>query len=158
MAKQSPTGRTRQWLRKQGYLVGSTETYNAFSGHRHDLFGFCDLMAIPDRVLRGNEFSQGMPRPLYYPIFIQVTSGSNHAARRNKMVESHAVETVLRCTAQVCIISWSEKKERGRQKWFPRVEWIKPSMMDCPPVTDGEEKRTDEEKVTVPKPVEEDDE
>ena len=137
MAKQTPTARTRQWLRKQGYMVGSTESFNAFSGHRHDLFGFCDLMVIPDRTLTGNEFAQGMPRPHYYPSFVQVTSGSNHAARRNKMVESPAVEAVLRCTAQVCIISWSEKKGKGRQKWFPRVEWIKPSIMDCPLVTDG---------------------
>ena len=42
----SPTQRSIAYLKKQGYMVGIVEYYNAFSRRRHDLFNFIDILAV----------------------------------------------------------------------------------------------------------------
>lgn len=95
-------------------MVDSSESQNPFSGKRKDLFGFIDLVALdPDRGTIG----------------IQVTSGSNHAARRKKILTDcrEAALMWLRCNNLIEIWSWSKRKvKRGGKavRWTPRVEQI----------------------------------
>jgi len=42
----SPTARTMEMLREQGFECGVVERYNSFTMKRHDLFGIIDLIAI----------------------------------------------------------------------------------------------------------------
>lgn len=65
----SPTQRTLKHFRDLGYMVQVVEKYNAHSRKRHDLFGFGDVLAI------------GEGRT----VMVQVTSGSNVAARMTKI-------------------------------------------------------------------------
>ncbi len=130
----TPTARTKQWLQKQGWLVGITEKWNPHAKIRQDLFGFADLVAIPVDLDVGDEFScsyMGWSEFLVSPpVFIQVTSGTNHAARRDKLLENENVRKVLKCCALVAIISWSKRGAKGKRKiWTPRLEWIESHMM-----------------------------
>jgi hypothetical protein len=71
MAKTSPTARTLKYLRDNGWpLVQVVERYNPFSKKRIDLFGFADVIAMG---------------PTQGTALIQVTSGTNVAARITKM-------------------------------------------------------------------------
>ncbi len=128
----TPTARTKQWLQKQGWLVGITEKWNPHAKIRQDLFGFADLVAIPVELNFADKFtsSYNYETGKKLPVFIQVTSGSNHAARRDKLLENENVRKVLSCYALVAIISWSKKGARDKRKiWTPRVEWLELDMV-----------------------------
>lgn len=52
----TPSQRTQSWLREHGYLVGNVEqfihpTKHAAVGHRRDLFGCIDMIAIKPGVV-----------------------------------------------------------------------------------------------------------
>lgn len=83
MAKQSPTSRTLQYLRKNGWpLVQVVERYNPFSRKHTDLFGFADVIAMS---------------PTQGTLLVQVTSGTNVGARLSKMRNEYPeqVETAI---------------------------------------------------------------
>ena len=46
MSKPSPTSRSLEVLREQGYTVEVVEKWNSFTKTRKDLFGFIDILAI----------------------------------------------------------------------------------------------------------------
>ena len=62
----SPTSRTLQVLRREGYLAAVAEKWNPHSRTRADLFGFADVLAV----------RAGAP-----VLAVQATSAGNHAAR-----------------------------------------------------------------------------
>src|SRR4051812_36726061 len=82
----SPTARSMQWLRNQGYSVAVVEQNvripdpKSPSGWRlfkRDLFGFADLIAIhPEKPAT---------------LFIQVTGGMNNKGERQQKIETAAV-------------------------------------------------------------------
>jgi hypothetical protein len=52
MAKASPTQRSLEYLRDQGYLCAIVEHWNPFARIRQDLWGWADILAIrKDEVL-----------------------------------------------------------------------------------------------------------
>ncbi len=65
---QSPTQRALAECRRRDWPCQVVERWNAFANVRVDLFGAIDIVAITEEGIMG----------------IQVTSGSNHAARRKK--------------------------------------------------------------------------
>ena len=112
----SPTQLTLRHLRKEGWLAAVVERWVPFPkpGHRADLWGFVDLLAI-----RGDEN--------YY---IQACAGNSHAARVAKVKANSNLPTVLGSanpSRQVWVYSWSKTGPRGKRKlWKLRTERIYP--------------------------------
>lgn len=45
----SPTSRSLEALRKDGWLPAVVEKFNSFSRTRHDLYGFIDILAVREK-------------------------------------------------------------------------------------------------------------
>mgnify|MGYP001603140526 CR=1 FL=1 len=103
----TPTARSLAYLRKQGYLV---DIYERWKGPvRKDLFGIFDLIAIGHYVVK-----QGI-------VGIQVTTGSNHAARRAKLLATASLQSWKLAGGGALILSWRQGKGK---RWEPRLEWL----------------------------------
>jgi hypothetical protein len=114
MAGQSPTSRTLQWVKK--HEMGEAEVvekYNSFTKTRKDLFGIIDILLIKPHATVG----------------LQVTSGSNHAARLTKAKETPQVRTWLDGTAkrELLVVSW-RKNAKGR--WTVRATQLRTYGLD----------------------------
>lgn len=113
----SPASRTIKFLEAIGWQVGTVERYSSFIKRRFDLFNFIDLVGMT------------YPHPPYGLVAIQVTSGSNHADRRSKILEDPEVSANairwLRCGGHIWVMSWSKLKNgKKRATWQPRIEII----------------------------------
>ena len=115
----SPTARTQDYLRKRGWLVGITEKFVRFPppGHRQDLFGFADLVAI-----RYDDVA-----------FIQACAGASHATRLAKVLTMPDLPNILGSPCRhVWIFSWRKSGERGKRKtWQPRIDMIGATHMNA---------------------------
>ena len=115
MGGKSPTQRSLEWLREQGYQVTVVEQYNHWSKKRHDLFGFADLLAF-------NDFETQL---------IQVTTQANAAARRKKIGENntaHEWKMDDACQRKVLVHAWGWKQrprryELNRYSYLGDGEW-----------------------------------
>lgn len=97
----SPTQRSLNKLRSEGYLVAITERWNQYAHIRQDLFGFIDLLAI-----RGNEV-----------LAVQTTSGTNVAARISKLMALPAVAIWTNSPhRKVVVHGWRKVGPRGKRK------------------------------------------
>lgn len=119
--------RTEALLQKRGYLTGSVERRKRFPARgkpacracgavpmidiSHDLWNVFDLIAVKQRPL-------GVLSA--HVIFVQVTSSSNHADRRNKIIASNEAKLCLLSGAAILIQSWRKKDNR----WQAQDEWI----------------------------------
>lgn len=104
---ESPTTRSLKWWRKRGAIGGVVEKWNQYAKVRIDLFGFADVVVVD---------------PQFGVIFLQVTSGTNHAKRRNKTLALENVQLIFKyCgdSAYVAVQSW-RKNAAGR--WKTRIE------------------------------------
>lgn len=105
MAGKSPTQRSLEYLREQGYLPEVVERFNSFTKQRKDLWTWCDILAIrKDEVLA-----------------VQVTSTSNISARIKKIQESETVGRVRDAGIRIEVHGWG-KNSKGR--YVLRVEDI----------------------------------
>jgi hypothetical protein len=111
----SPTRRSLEYMRNLGYVCEVVERWNAHTKTRKDLLGFGDVIAIGN----GNI------------ILVQVTSGTNVAARITKIREqcSESAKAWLDAGGQIEIHGWRQvatcKKDGSkakRKKWLPRLE------------------------------------
>ena len=89
-ASVSPTQRSLAALREQGWHCEVVEKWNHHARIRQDLFGFADLLA-----LRGAEI-----------MLVQVTSGSNVAARVRKITEHENLPRVREANMRVVVHGW----------------------------------------------------
>jgi len=104
MATKSPTQRSLEYLREQGYHCEIVEKWNPWRKIRQDLWGWCDILAIRrDEVLA-----------------VQVTA-SGVAARIKKIQESDTVAKVREAGIRVVVHGWT-KRANGR--YALRVEDI----------------------------------
>ena len=121
--------RTEALLQKRGYLTGSVERRKSFpakGARRCNSCGQTPLISIS--VDLWNVFDLLAIRPCQenadnHPVdvtFVQVTSASNHAARRNKIIASNEAKLCLLAGARILIQSWRKKDNR----WRPLDEWI----------------------------------
>lgn len=107
----SPTTRTLAFLRAAGHTCAVTEHWNAFIKRRQDLFNFIDVVAL-------HSGESGV-------LAVQATSGSNHSARLNKILEIHAARLWLEAGNRIWIVSWQKRGERGKvKKWEPRIQAV----------------------------------
>ena len=104
----SPSARSKAYMVKQGYLVGTVERYCSFTRRRHDLFGFIDLIAM-----RGTDL-----------VGIQTTSGSNLAARIDKAKSLPTFAEWLK-VGRLEFHGWAKKGPKGKRKtWQVRVVYF----------------------------------
>jgi hypothetical protein len=96
----TPTARTLQQLRKEGYVCQVVEKWNPYARIRQDLFGFIDIVAIKDQEILG----------------IQATSASNLAARIHKALACPLLAKWLAANARFEVWGWSKKGPRGHAK------------------------------------------
>ena len=104
MASKSPTQRSLEYLREQGYHCEVVERWNPWTKQRRDLWTWCDILAI-----RRNEV-----------LAVQVTS-SGVAARIKKIQESDTVAKVREAGIRIECHGWT-KRANGR--YALRVEDI----------------------------------
>lgn len=104
----SPTSRTLECLRKNGWLAQVVEKWVPQCRRRIDLFGFIDIVAIhPDRGILG----------------VQATSTSNFASRITKAKTEckDRLSWWLRTGGRFAVCGWSKKGKAGQRKlWVPR--------------------------------------
>jgi hypothetical protein len=108
----SPTQRALAECRKRGWTAQVVERWVPQARRRVDLFGCIDVVAITDEGILG----------------IQVTSGSNHAARRTKALELDSIREWMRHAA-FAVWSYSRRvayRQNGskakRKAWVLREE------------------------------------
>lgn len=104
----SPLQRSLKYLRDQGWTVEKCETWNPYSKTRHDLFNAFDLVAL---------------HASYVGVLgIQVTSGSNVAARVKKLEETPVMPLWKQCGNRAHVHGWRKTGPRGKAKhWTVRV-------------------------------------
>jgi len=118
--------RSEALLRQRGYLTGSVERRKRFPAHgkppcracghvpmvdiASDLWNVFDLIAIKPAAIKD----------VLSTVFVQVTSSTNHATRRNKIVASSEARLCLLSGARILIQSWRKKENR----WQFQDEWI----------------------------------
>lgn len=113
----SPTACTLKWLRELGYTAEVVERFNPHSKTRKDLFNWIDLVAIGPAIERV-AFDVVEPKEI---IGLQVTSGSNHAARVTKA--RPLAQPWLDSGGLGYVISWAKQGPKGKRKvWKVRVE------------------------------------
>ena len=110
----SPTARTLEVLRDEGWIAAVVEHWNPHARCRQDLFGFIDVLAIwgPNTLA------------------VQATSGANHANRRAKLLSEKLRPTVRGWlnggTRSLEVWSWAKRGARGERKvWQCRKEPIR---------------------------------
>lgn len=101
----SPTQRSLEYLRAQGFLVAVVEKYNHHAKVTQDLFGVIDILAI-----QKNE-----------TIAVQTTSGSNLASRRKKMLSHENLPLIQAAGWQVKLHGW---RKNAKAKWVLREELL----------------------------------
>lgn len=119
----SPSARSLDWLRERGVLVDSTERWLTWAKKRKDLFGFADAVGVGElwQVIGGSVV--GDQRIMAF----QFTSGSNHDARKKKIMASPEAKRWASAFGLIFVISWRKAGPRGKRKtWTPRVEMVRP--------------------------------
>ncbi len=97
MAKESPTSRTLEVLREQGYTVAVVEKWNPHARIRQDLFGFIDILAIK----RGETLA------------VQATA-AGVSARLKKITESELLPKVREAGWTIQIWGWTKSAKTGK--------------------------------------------
>jgi hypothetical protein len=92
----SPTSRSLELLRDEGWLVAVVERWIPGANIRQDLFGLFDLIAI-----RGDQ-----------TMAVQVTSASNVSSRIRKITESDKLAAVRKAGWWIECHGWAKRKGR----------------------------------------------
>lgn len=107
--KRSPMSSTLHELRSNGYMTAVVEHWHHFAKRKIDLFGFADIIAA--RNVDGVKDI----------VLVQATTGSNHAARRAKILAEPKALRWLLAGGRIEIWSWRTLKSEG---WAARVERV----------------------------------
>lgn len=97
----TPTARTLKVLKAEGWNCWKVEGYNHWTKQRRDLYGMFDYLALKTGRLVG----------------VQITSGSNHAARVKKILANDMLPIWLSTGQGAEVRSWSKRKGR----WIERI-------------------------------------
>src|SRR5215471_14938678 len=100
---QSPTAKSLEKLREEGWNAAVVERWNQFAKRRIDLFNFADLLAF-----RGEEI-----------LAVQATDGSNVAHRMAKILATpEASDWCMSWTRRLEIWGWRKVGARGKRKLY----------------------------------------
>jgi len=118
----SPTARSLQYCRDQGWTAGVVERWIERSRTRLDLFGVIDLIVLADWYSDGDLLVRDSRMRI---IGVQATSSSNHAARRTKAVAEPRLREWLETGARYEVWSWRKyAKPVERKYWRLRREAV----------------------------------
>lgn len=92
----SPTSRSLELLRDEGWLVAVVERWIPGANIRQDLFGLFDLIAIREDAT----------------MVVQVTSASNVASRIRKITDSDKLPAVRKAGWLIECHGWAKRKNR----------------------------------------------
>ena len=136
----SPTQRARTELKKRGWPCAIVEHWNPHARIRQDLFGVFDLVALRpkrDFLFLNDEYPLGESARDISADFtaailgIQVTSASNRAARREKILASPYLKPWCECGGRVELWTFAKSGARGKPKrWTLTVEQIEPAQAE----------------------------
>jgi hypothetical protein len=98
----SPTQRSLEFLREQGYFAAVVERWNPHARIRQDLFGFIDILAVREGET----------------LAVQATSGDNVSKRVTKISEHENVAAVRAAGWRIHVHGWSKRAD-GR--WHLRL-------------------------------------
>ena len=118
----TPTQKSLEYCRKQGWETDKAEYWNAFARVRKDLFNFVDLVALNGAITA-----------------IQTTSTSNMSARKNKILGLPAAKKWLECGGKIEIHGWSKNKSK---RWEIKITSI--HVTDFKPIDEGPSPTTSE--------------
>lgn len=99
----TPTSRTLELLRDEGYLAQVVEQWIPHSRTRRDLFGFIDIVAISE--------DQGT-------IGVQATSTGNINARIAKILALPESQVWLRSGNKILVIGWKKYAKAVDRKFY----------------------------------------
>lgn len=94
MSGKSPTQRSLEKLRAEGYLCQIVERWNPHVRIRQDLFGIGDILAIREGET----------------LLVQTTSRGNVAARVTKIQESEHLDKILAAGWKITVHGWGKLK------------------------------------------------
>ena len=94
MSGKSPTQRSLEKLRAEGYLCQIVERWNPHARIRQDLFGIGDILAIREGET----------------LLVQTTSRGNVAARVTKIRESEHLDKILAAGWKITVHGWGKLK------------------------------------------------
>ena len=102
----SPTSRSLDLARSQGWTAGVVEKWNMHARIRQDLFGVIDIVALDD--------NQGV-------LAIQACAGSGASARLKKSLAEPRLKIWLERGSRFEVWAWAKRGPRGKAKrWSVR--------------------------------------
>jgi len=105
MSDFSPTQRTNQWLRENGYMVANCQFWHHFAKLKQDLWGFIDTWAVNEER----------------DILIQSTTAGHRSERVKKILANTAAPQLLH-RHDIEVWSWAKQGPRNKRKlWARRV-------------------------------------
>ena len=106
----SPTARSLQNLRDNGWTCAVVEHWNPYAHIRQDLFGVIDILAMKEGC------------GLYA---IQATTTGNMGARITKSLAEPRLRTWLLCGGRFAVWGWAKRGVRGKRKvWTQAIREI----------------------------------
>ena len=100
----SPTARSLEFLRGQGYIPQVVEKWNPWARVRQDLYGFMDILAMKP----GEAGLLG----------VQVTTKDHQSDRMAKALASDNLKIWLACGNRFEVHGWAKQGAQGeRKKW-----------------------------------------
>lgn len=111
MSKTSPTQRALAECRRRGYEAQVVERWNWHAKKRVDLFGCIDIIAVDPPLTAWGQVEQ--PGRI---IGIQVTSGTNHAARVAKIKAEPRMTAWAKAGGLVWVWSFAKRGAQGKRK------------------------------------------
>lgn len=114
----SPTQRSLQKLRNEGYDPAIVEHWNPFAKIRQDLWNCLDIIAVDGSGVLG----------------VQVTSGAHVANRLTKLRKNPLVPVIMASGIRIEIHGWrklrSRAKKKVRERWECRVVALTPELLN----------------------------
>jgi len=112
----TPSARTLDYLRKQGYKPATVERWNPHVKIRQDLYGFIDIIAIhPEKP--------GV-------LAIQVTTGAHLADRKAKSLANDKLPVWLAGGNRFELHGWRKVGPRGKRKlWEVLIDEVQPQAI-----------------------------
>lgn len=105
----SPTQRALATLKKAKCVAAIVEKWNQYARCRIDMFGFADIVYLSPLGITA----------------LQVTSGSNHAHHRHKILAESRALAWLKAGGLIELWTYSKRGPRGKRKtWTLRVDEI----------------------------------
>jgi hypothetical protein len=101
----SPTVRSLDKLRKEGFIAEVVEKWNPHSRTRKDLFGFIDIVGVKQGSTLG----------------IQATTKGNMSSRIKKITDSDNLKTVLEAGWTIEVWGWWKN---SKNRWEAKIHLI----------------------------------